>query len=154
MNTIINFIALLILFYFLLKKPIVQAFKKRHLDYAQALDEARTLLSKNTAQYEEWTAHLKSVDTEIEFIKKSSEKEAEQLSQRIQQNVQSLSMDLVSDAKVKALNLVKNFAKEMTVEMTDKILLESEKIISKKITNDDQKKFQNDFSQQVTGGVA
>jgi len=152
MYTVINFIALLVILYFLLRKPVVQAFVSRHNEYKKAVEEARNLLAQGTEKFDEYNSKLKSIDSEIDFIKKTTEKEAEQLSHKIIKNAEAISLDVVSEAKMRAQNLVKNFTKDVTVEITDKVIDEAQRIISSKITTDDHKRFQLDFSNRVAGG--
>lgn len=153
MYTAINFIALIMLMYFLLKKPLAEAFVSRHNNYAKEVDEARTMLAQGRSKFEEFSSKLKSIESELDFIKKTTEKEAEVTASKIVMNAQNLSQGLVGDAKDRAKNLARNFIKEETIAATDRVIGEAEKIITQKITKDDHRKFQSDFSSRVAGGI-
>jgi len=153
MLNVFNFVALLVLLYFLLRKPAVQTFVKRHQEYSRLVEESRVLLTNAKSKFEEFNSKLKSIDNEVEFIKSSAEKEAQSSALRIVQNAEALSTDLIADAHQRAQSLVKGFARDVTLEVTEKVINETEKIISQKVTKEDQIRFQEDFSLRVVRGA-
>ena len=103
---VINFIILIGLLYYVLKKPAKEFFKGRSVDTKDKMTESKKAYDEAYRQFEEIEAKLKRADEEGKGILTTLKEEAELEKQRIVVQAKSYSEKLKSDAQMIAKNEV------------------------------------------------
>lgn len=148
----LNFGILVGILVYFLRKPISNFLKDRREILIKAMEEA----SKANAEAKEKLAKVEEkidlLDKEVEDLNRNMEKEAEVEFERIKSLTKEEIERIKEQATVAAEQVVKKAREELRKEAAELSIKSAEEIISKTITDEDQKRFIKENLGKIKGG--
>ncbi|NIO16145.1 MAG: hypothetical protein GTN70_03965 [Deltaproteobacteria bacterium] len=147
----LNFGILVGILVYFLRKPISNFLKDRREILIKAMEEAERAnkeAREKLAQVEDKLAHL---DKEVEELNRGMEKEAEGEFEKIKSLTKDEIERIREQATVAAEQAVKKAREELRKEAAELSIKSAEEIVSKTITEEDQKKFIKENLEKIKG---
>ncbi len=146
---VINFVLLVLLLYFFLRKPLGRSLRERHESLKRALKEAEEAKALWEARYREFEEKLKGVEDEArrlrEEILKEAEREKERLigeAKREAERIRLEAQKAIEQERRQAERLLRERIAEMTVLLAEKVLREN-------IRPEDQQRLLEDYVRRL-----
>ncbi|MBY0469848.1 ATP synthase F0 subunit B [bacterium] len=149
----LNLFALLAILFFYTRKPIVEFVKTRHSTVQTDLEQVTQQLHQAQEQFEEFSSKLKAIDAEVASMREQAKQDAETMKGRIVSDAKKLSGVILSDAKSTAEAVITDLKSELIREYAIKVLDKAEITLKERLTGDEKKRIQQEFSKQVGGLV-
>ncbi len=146
---VMNFSVLAIALFFILRKPVSQALNGRIQDIKDQLEDLeskKTVAEKSLAEYNEKLALL---DKEAEQMLAESIRQGEEAKARILKEAESMAERLKEQARKNIEHEFEQAKATIQTEIVEKALQKAEKVISEKITADDQDKLVDEYLEKV-----
>jgi F-type H+-transporting ATPase subunit b len=147
----LNFGILVGILVYFLRKPLSNFLRDRREILIKAMEEASRAnaeAKEKLAEVEEKIAHL---DKEVEELNRSMEKEAEAEFERIKSLTKDEIERIKEQATVAAELVVKKAREELRKEAAELSVKSAEEIVSKTITDEDQKRFIKENLEKIKG---
>jgi len=147
---IANFTVLVILLHVALTRRAVTFFSDRKKAIQEALDEALAARQEAEKKYEEVGRMLKKAKEEIEEIHFSFTSEGQRERDRIIKNAEREAEKIKKQAEHTAIQETKKARFALRAEAVDLAVSMAEKLLTKNIKQDDQKKITRDFIKETS----
>lgn len=145
----VNFLIFVGLLAFLLP-PKVRAFvTSRHAFIRDEVLRIQEQLRGSKSRFDDFSAKLKAVDTEVAAIRAQTLQEAETARVRIASDAKRLAGQIVTDARLSADALMGDVRQQMRAEMVSRVIARAEAILRQRLTGDDRARIRREFSRQV-----
>ncbi|MBI2341016.1 MAG: ATP synthase F0 subunit B [Deltaproteobacteria bacterium] len=145
----INFLILIAVLFFLLRKPVKEFFKHRSATLKGEVEEAKKLNSEARKQHEEISHRLKKVEQETQGLVDSFKKDGEMERGKLLEQARVYAEKIREDAKKIAENEVKKARedlKEMTVELARNL---AQKSIEREMTDADSDRLTKNYVERL-----
>ena len=142
----VNLGLLVAFFTYKLKTPVRDFIRVRAQTIRQAIQDARDLLATAQAKYQEFSAKLKAIDSEVTSLQAGARKDAEDRSARIVSGAKQLSGVILSDARSISQGLFEELRSDLRVELGRKVIERAERMLQQKLTGDDRVRLRREFS--------
>ena len=148
---IINSLVLLVVMWYLLKKPTATFFRERKAQIAKDLEDAKLQRERAERTLKEYEAKMAGMEKEIERLKAEIKKSADVESEKVLANADRMAAAMVESARLAAEQEVRKAKAELQAESVDLAVEMAEAVISEKIRDDDQKKIVEEYLSKVGG---
>lgn len=159
-SPVVNVSILVGMLYYFLKKPVIQFVAERHTRIKIEVADVAVKLSKAKEKYEEFSAKLKAIETEIRILKEQTKQEAEQFKINVLTEAKKQASAIVVDAKNASNVAVEDFKKDILKNMAVQIMSQVERTLISQLTGADKVRLRKELASQVdqvgpgkTGGV-
>lgn len=141
----INFLILLTLLAYFLRKPVIQYSRDRHVRLREELLTAKQQLDAARTRLEDASTRMRALATEVSSLRNQFADEASRMAQKIQANAQSASASILYDAKRASESLVLEFKLELRQELAKRITQRAGALVTQKLTTAGREKVRKDF---------
>ncbi len=151
---VMNFVVLIGLLIFLLRKPVAQALSQRIKEIQSQLDDLEARKTEAEKQLSDYTAKFSDLNQEAEKLIADYVKQGEEAKARILKEAESAADKLEDQAR---RNIEHEFAQakmKLQEEVLEKALAKAEEMIKTKITGDDQEKLVDEYLTKLDKVVA
>lgn len=148
LSTINLSIFLAILFYYT-KKPLKEFVKNRHETIRNLVQQARQEIAAAKADFDEYSAKLKAVDSQVTALKKEVRLEAEDVSRQIVSSAKERSSLIVGDSRASVQAQVEDLRNEIKREFAVKVFERAEEAVQQRLTGADRDRIRREFSSRV-----
>ncbi|MEK6580205.1 MAG: ATP synthase F0 subunit B [Bdellovibrionota bacterium] len=145
----INLVILLSVMVYYLRQPLRGYVSGRHSSLKDELERVRELLKKAKAQFEEFSAKIGSMDSEIRAMKDQAKEDASQIRTKIAAEADRAAKNALADAKAGAESLYADLKGRLYLELSQKVLERAEKLLHERLTGDDRARIRKEFSKEV-----
>jgi F-type H+-transporting ATPase subunit b len=146
---VMNFAVLAIGLFILLKKPVAQALGNRIKDIKEELANLEAKKLQAEKELEGYKAKLSKLENEEKSIIDAYIKQGEDAKAKILKEADAVAHKLEEQAKKNIEHEFNQAKKQLTGELITKSLLKAEKLISSKITSDDQDQLADEYLKKV-----
>ncbi len=146
---VMNFTVLVVVLFFVLKKPVAEALNGRIQDIKNQLDELETqkdVAEKTLAEYE---TKIATLDDEVAKIVAQYEEQGEAARNRILESAKNSAEKLEAQAKRNIENEFQQARQQLQSEIMTKALEKAEELIKKSISSDDQDRLVDEYLEKV-----
>lgn len=147
----LNFLALIGMVSFYVRKPAKDFIEQRHLTLKQEVQGVRKSLKAAQDQADDLRAKMKSLDVEVAAIRDQGIQQAQALKLKTLSEAQRLSGVIVSDARNVADGLYGDLKMQLLREVGEKVTMRAEKMLQSRLTHDEKAKIRGDFSKSLGG---
>lgn len=148
---IINFSLLVYLLRRFGKQPLSEFLVNRRREMEQAMAEAAAAKQKAEAKYKEYTDRLQTLDQELEKLRSDIERAAQEDKQRIVAEAEETARRLRRETESLIDQHARALRDAMRHEMVDAAVAAAEKLLRVELTDADQQRLAQGFSQELTG---
>jgi len=145
----LNFIALIGILVYFLRKPLSDFVQTRHVTVRDELAQVRTLLGDAQRKHSEFTSRLAQLQGEVVQIHQQMKSDAEEARTRILNDARKLGDSVVADARSTSTALYNDLKSRLYSELSTQVLDRAEKILRERLTGDDRVRIRQEFSRQV-----
>jgi len=142
---VINFGALMTLYYLLGKKPITEALQQRRVTIGKDIDEAQQLLDEAKERAKKYQADLKNADADAATAKAALISAGKGEVDRIALEAEERSVRMKRDAERLVEQERKQAHQDLLHETIDRAVLEAGRILEKAVTADDHARLAQDL---------
>ena len=149
---VISLCNLLILFLIIKKflfQPVKTMLAKREADIKAQYDSAEAAEQDALENQKNWKQKMDAAQVEADEIEKTAKQRAERQGDKILQEARQEAEGIVSRAKADAVSEKKKAQKEMQAQIVDVSTLLTEKMLKKKLNDDDQHDLIDAFMQEI-----
>ncbi|MBW1973496.1 MAG: F0F1 ATP synthase subunit B [Deltaproteobacteria bacterium] len=146
---IINFIILVGILAYFMRKPVKKALKERKENIEIALEEAKRAKEDAERKYQEYEERIKEVDREIEEIKRSAKEEGEMEKERIIAQANDMAKKLKKQAEWMSEQELKQAKAKIRKEVTQATIELAEKLLVQNISKEDQKRLVKEYVEKM-----
>jgi F-type H+-transporting ATPase subunit b len=139
-----NFIALLVILYFLLYKPLLAKMEERTLAIKKSLEAAEAARAEAARQQEENAARLRAAYAEAQAIRAAALKEAAEEQRKLVEAARREAQQLVESAKAQMEADVRRAREELRREVSEIAITVAEKLIRKSLRDEDHRRIVED----------
>jgi len=147
--SIINFVLLMAIFYYLYRKNASGSFAKRSLDVKIEMEEAAEAKRQAEAKYNEYKARIDSLDAEIEKIRSVALEDAQRERESILEEARKQSSRMVEQAELTARQEVASAKRELRREAADLAAGLAEELVKKSTTPEDQNNWVTSYIEKI-----
>jgi F-type H+-transporting ATPase subunit b len=145
----VNFLILLGILGYKLRKPFSDFVRNRHVSLQEELHSVAERLHQAQLRFDDLTARLKALDSEIVAIREQSKQDADETRVRILADAKRLAGVIVSDARIGADSFFVDLRSGLRSEAAAKVVDRAEEILRGQLTAADRIRIRRDFSQHV-----
>lgn len=131
------------------RKPLKEFLFERHRVLKDELESTQAKLSEAQKKFQDYSARLQSLETEIAQLIQASRQEAEQSKVRILTEAKKMADTIIVDAKRASETMKNEFRDQIRAEFAAQVLVRAETLLRGKLTGDDRVRLLKDFSKQV-----
>jgi F0F1-type ATP synthase membrane subunit b/b' len=146
---IANFVLLLIIVWFLLRRPIGGMVKHRHYGLAEALEEAREQKEAAEQALAAARAQMEALDAEIEKVRKQIIEAGEAEANGIRRDSAQRTERLQADTKAVIEQEVARMSQVIREEVVEGIVAAAEKLVREKIQRSDQDRLAREYLEEI-----
>lgn len=146
---LINFIILVTIFYFAMRKPLKEMVRERHETLKEKIEATQRELAAAQKKYEEYSAKLRSLEGELVEYRQAAIEDAAAMKTRVIHEAKKMADIIIIDAKKTSEALSAEFKEKMRAELAQSVLTRAESIIRSKLSDGDRERIRKDFSKQV-----
>ena len=143
-------ILLAVLFYYL-KTPLKHFLQDRHNLIAKELEDVRSILRTAQEKYDEFSAKIKAVDSEVTTIRDQAKEDAIEIEKKIIEDSKQISTRVVSESKLTSQRLYEDLKEELKTTYGLKVVERTQELLSAKLTGEDRVRIREEFSSQIGG---
>ena len=140
----VNFIALLIILYFLLYKPLLAKMEERTVAIKTSLDAAEAARAEAARQQEENATRLRAAYTEAQAIRAAALKEAAEEQRKLVEAARREAQQLVESAKAQTDSEIRRAREELRREVSEIAITVAEKLIRRSLRDEDHRRIVED----------
>lgn len=146
---LINFAALLFIYYRFGKKPVADGLKKRREDVAKQIEEADRIKKEAAERAKKYQAQLASLDAEAEHTKAAIRTSGEADRDRVIKEAQEKAARLERDAQLLLEAESKQAKRELYEEAVEAAVVRAEELLRSKLTQADHERLAEEFLSQL-----
>ncbi len=147
----VNFIALVIILYKLLKKPVVNFFKNRKESILKEYEELLAKKKEAEARYLELQEKIKNLKAEAEAIYQNYVEQGIKEKERILEEARLQAERIKEQAQLYIAQEMEKAKERLKVELAEEAVKLAEEILRKNITPEDQKRVFKEVLEQIKG---
>lgn len=147
----VNFIALIIILYKLLKKPVVNFFKARKENILKEYEELLTKKKEAEAKYLELQEKIKNLKAEAEAIYQNYVEQGLKEKERILEEARLQAERIKEQAQLYIAQEMEKAKDRLKTELAEEAVKLAEEILRKNITPEDQKRLFKEILEQIKG---
>lgn len=147
----VNFLALIVLLYKLLKKPVINFFKSRQENLLKQYEELLAKKKEAEARYLELQEKVKNLKEEAETIYKSYIEQGMKEKEKILEEAKLQAERLKEQAQLYVSQEMEKAKDLLRVELAQEAVKLAEEILRKNVTDADQKVLYKNFVEQIKG---
>ncbi|MGB9760950.1 MAG: F0F1 ATP synthase subunit B [Caldimicrobium sp.] len=147
----VNFIALIIILYKLLKKPVVNFFKNRKENILKEYEELLAKKKEAEAKYLELQEKIKNLKAEAEAIYQNYVEQGIKEKERILEEAQLQAKRIKEQAQLYIAQEMEKAKERLKFELAEEAVKLAEEILRKNITPEDQKRVFKEVLEQIKG---
>ena len=147
--SIINFVLLMGLFFYLYKKNASGSFAKRSLDVKIEMEEAAEAKKQAEAKYNEYKARIDNLDAEIAKIRSLAKEDADRERESILAEAGKQSERMVEQAELTAKQEVESAKRELRREAAELAAGMAEELVKKSTTPEDQNNWVTSYIEKI-----
>jgi F-type H+-transporting ATPase subunit b len=140
----VNFIALLIILYFLLYKPLLAKMEERTLAIKNSLEAAEAARAETARQQEENATRLRAAYAEAQAIRAAALKEAAEEQRKLVEAARREAQQLVESAKAQTDTEIRRAREELRREVSEIAITVAEKLIRRSLRDEDHRRIVED----------
>jgi F-type H+-transporting ATPase subunit b len=140
----VNFIALLIILYFLLYKPLLAKMEERTLAIKNSLEAAEAARAEAARQQEENATRLRAAYAEAQAIRAAALKEAAEEQRKLVEAARREAQQLVESAKAQTDTEIRRAREELRREVSEIAITVAEKLIRRSLRDEDHRRIVED----------
>lgn len=145
----INFALLVGLLVYFLRKPVIQFVASRSAQIRTQVEEAAAMKREAEAKLKEFEQKLRDFEKEAKELIENARLEGESLKTRIIENAQKTAERMIKDADATVQANVNEFKDQIRRETIEKAIQLAESTIRERLSDEDQRRFINDYVQKV-----
>ena len=134
-----------------LRQPLSEFVALRHATLRDQILSVRKQLAGAQEKYEEFSAKLKTIDSEIAVLREQARQDAQGAKSRAVSEAQRLSANVVADARAASAQLYDDLKAQLRHELAVRALARAETILNSRLTGDDKARLRQEFSTEVEG---
>lgn len=150
----INVLTLTAVLVYFVRKPLVEYVRNRKVEVESAIKEASALKSEVESRLRDLESRLSRLDAETATVMNAARSEATRMSQEIIRKAKELAETVRKDAEFSAKGSVEQLKREVVAELGASLVERVEAQVRDRLTQQDRKKMQVDFSKNFEGGSA
>ncbi len=147
----VNFLALIVLLYKLLKKPVVNFFKSRQENLLKQYEELLAKKKEAEAKYLELQEKVKNLKEEAETIYQNYIEQGMREKEKILEEAKLQAARLKEQAQLYISQEMEKAKDILRVELAQEAVKLAEEILRKNVTEEDQKVLYKNFVEQIKG---
>ncbi|MGC9140758.1 MAG: F0F1 ATP synthase subunit B [Caldimicrobium sp.] len=147
----VNFIALIIILYKLLKKPVVNFFKNRKENILKEYEELLAKKKEAEAKYLELQEKIKNLKAEAEVIYQNYVEQGMKEKERILEEARLQAERIKEQAQLYIAQEMEKAKERLKFELAEEAVKLAEEILRKNITPEDQKRVFKEVLEQIKG---
>jgi F0F1-type ATP synthase membrane subunit b/b' len=144
-----NFVLLLIIVWFLLRRPIGGMVKNRHYGLAEALEEAKQQKEAAEQALATARAQMEALDAEVEKVRKQIIEAGEAEANSIRRDAAQRTERLQADTKAVIEQEVARMSQVIREEVVEGIVAAAEELVRKKIQRSDQDRLSREYLEEI-----
>jgi F-type H+-transporting ATPase subunit b len=148
---VVNFIGLIVLLVYFLKKPLVTFFSERTAQIQKDLDDARDQRERAEALIAEYKEKIAGMEQELEKMRIELKMSAETESEKIRMSAERMAASIVESARMTADQEVRKAKVALKAEAVELAMEMAETLIREKIGEDDRTRIIEDYLVKVGG---
>ncbi len=142
---LINFVLLVIIVYFMLRKSLANRFKDRRETLEIALKEAEELKAKAETALAEARAKMGAIDSEMAKVRKDILEAGKAESTRVVEEADTRATRMRTDAKMMVEQEIARMAQDIREQITEEIVTKAEQLVRDKIERADHDRLSRDY---------
>lgn len=146
---IVNFIALVIILFFLTKKPVKTFMAVRSDEIRKNVEESERLQQEALAMLKNYEERLSKLDGEINSMMNEARKEGEKEKEEILSRAKRMSDQIIENAKSMAERELVRQKNNLQRELMNKVIAEAREVLKKKTSEKDHQQFVAQFINQM-----
>lgn len=154
---IANFVLLVIIVYKLLKRPIGDMVKHRHIGLKEALEQARAQKEAAEAALATARAQLEELEAEVDRVRRQIIEAGEAEANSIRREAAQRTERLHADTKAVIEQEVARMSQVIREQVVDRIVAQAEQLVREKIQRSDQDRLSREYVDEIgkrAGGQA
>lgn len=144
-----NLFILLAFLVYKLRAPLRDFVSQRHVLLRTEIQTVSQQLKAAQEKFDEFSAKLKSVNSEVASIQDQTKQDAALMKQRILADARRAATTVVADSKAVAQGLYSQMAVQLYSELSFRVLERGETLLRERLTGDDRARIRQEFSRQV-----
>lgn len=149
---VVNFLILIVLLQLFLYKPLTQFLATRAGGIKRSLEEAKAAREAAAKAQQEYEARIAATRREAAALREEAVREVEDERQRLLKASRDEAARLVADARVQIEGEVKRAKVELREEVVGLSLQVAERLISRSLTADDQRRLAEQVAREIGDG--
>ncbi|MGH7427904.1 MAG: F0F1 ATP synthase subunit B [Candidatus Methylomirabilaceae bacterium] len=149
---VVNFLILIALLQRFLYKPLTQFLAKRAEGIKRSLDEAKAAREAAAKAQEDYEAKIAATRRDAAAVREAAVREVEEERQRLLKASREEAARLVTEAKGQIEQEVKRAKAELRAEVVGLSLGVAERILSRSLTPDDQRRLADEVAREIGNG--
>lgn len=145
----INLVIFVGIIVYFVRVPFKTFVFERHKSMKDELEKTQAQLAEAQKKFQEFSARLQAMDSEIAQLVQQSRQDAEASKVRILTEAKKMSDSIVVDAKKASEGMLTEFKDQIRSEFANQVLVRAETLLRGKLTGDDRLRIVKDFSKQV-----
>ena len=146
---IVNFIALVIILFFLTKKPVKTFMAVRSDEIRKNVEESERLQQEALAMLKNYEERLSKLDGEINSMMNEARKEGDKEKEEILSRAKRMSDQIIENAKSMAERELVRQKNNLQRELMNKVIAEAREVLKKKTSEKDHQQFVAQFINQM-----
>ncbi len=146
---LINFIILVTILVFAMKKPLKEMVRERHETLKDKLEATQRELAAAQKKFEEYSMKLRSLEGELTDYRRAADEDVEAMKTRVIHEAKKMADNIVVDAKKTSEAMAGEFKDKMRAEFAQSVLARAEGIIRSRLSDGDRERIRKDFSKEV-----
>lgn len=145
----INFVILFGGIFFLVRKGLVAAARRKRDETARGIEEATKLREEMRKKFEDYDARMRNIDVQMSTLVSDAKSDAEKERQRLVDDATALGGRMREDAKQIADQEIARARRELQDEQIARAAELAEQILRANVTKDDQARLADEFMKRV-----
>ncbi|MCP4603983.1 MAG: ATP synthase F0 subunit B [Proteobacteria bacterium] len=149
-----NFICLLLIVYFILRKPLSQKFKDRKETLEKAINEANQMKARAEKALSQARSKMQAIDVEMARIRQEILDAGKAESARILEDAEAQAERMRSDAKAAVEQEIARLAQGIREQFADEVVAMAEQLVHKQIESVDHERLARDYLEGIGSSSA
>jgi F-type H+-transporting ATPase subunit b len=141
----VNVIILVCFLIYYCRKPLREFVKSRHSFIRDELQRVAEQLRLAQTQYDEFSAKLKAMETEIGQLRQLAQQDGDAMKLKILNDGRRVSGAVVTQARAAAASLFDDLKDEITRELSARVLVRAEAILQQRLQPEDRVQLRKEF---------
>jgi F-type H+-transporting ATPase subunit b len=146
---IINFVIFAFVIVYFVRKPFLSSLKKRHDELLNAIEQATKAKQEVEQKLVELERKIASLEEESTALLQKAKQDALDLKNKIILDANLIAKKIYQDSEIIAKSAVEDQSYEIRKEIVQKTVLLAEKMITEKLSSEDQKRIVNQYVGEI-----